>query len=183
MLILANFFDIILNNYCMKHIIISWKSKVIIKQIIYIQKQIRDIIPYKRKLYDQLLEMWRKEESIMIKSFITKKKKLAFILSNNEANQNFSLISNSKRLSYIREKIKEDVKFYCLRMHNYRASLKMMNTGLITSSWYSTAMVKWRKTRPESPDIIEMFTTEVFKELIRQSMKDRQSLRLSNNRD
>ncbi|OMJ83801.1 hypothetical protein SteCoe_15210 [Stentor coeruleus] len=183
MIIITSFFDIILNNYCMNHIIISWKSKVIIKQIIFIQKKIREIIPYKRKLYDQLLEMWRNEEGIMIKSFISKKKKLSFILNNDQTQQNFSLISNSKRLSYIREKIKDAVKFYCLRMHNYRASLKMMSTGLITSSWYSTAMVTWRKPRPESPDLIELFTTEVFKDLIRQAMKDRQSLRLSNNRD
>ncbi|OMJ85275.1 hypothetical protein SteCoe_13435 [Stentor coeruleus] len=176
--ILTSMLDIILNNYCNAYIFDAWKSR-----IIFIQKNIRKAIPFKIKIYEQLLEIWRKEESAMIKSNIVMNVSLG--KKNNDFNltQHFSLISNSKRLFYIRMKIKEIVKFYSLRMQNYKSSMKMMNTGLITSNWYLAAMVKWKKSKPEKPNLIEAFSSEVMRELINQAMKDRQSMRLSINRD
>lgn len=100
-----------------------------------------------------------------------------------ELTQHFSLISNTKRIFYIRMKIKEVIKFYSLRMQNYKSSLKMMSSGLITSNWYLAAMVKRKLSKPEKPNLLEVFTNDIMRELITQAMKDRQSMRLSINRD
>lgn len=124
-------------------------------------------------MYDRLLEMWRDEENHMVNSTFTRKKTIRDSIMEVDALQHFSFLSKDKRLSYIKSKIKDIVKNYSLKIKNYKASLKMMNNDLINLSWYSSTLVKWKKLKPERPNIIELFTKSVFKELINQALSEK----------
>lgn len=143
----------------------------------------RDAIKYKIKLYDKLLEIWREHESTMINTNISRSNTIRDSVKQVEIFQHFSLISNSKRLSYIRDKIKEIVKIYSLQMRNYNDSMKMMNTEIINSTWYGSTMVKWKRKKPEKPNILEQFNEDVLKDMINKAMKDRRNMRVAHFRD
>ncbi|OMJ93317.1 hypothetical protein SteCoe_3669 [Stentor coeruleus] len=168
--ILSKFLDITLNSFCLKYIVLLWKSK-----LIFIQKAIREALPYKKIMYNRLLEMWRDEENHMVNSSFTRKKTIRDSIMEVDALQHFSFLSRDKRLSYIKKKIEDIIKNYSLKIKNYKASLKMMNNDLINISWYSSSLVKWRKLRPEKPNIIEFFTKGVLKELINQALNDKKN--------
>ncbi|OMJ76664.1 hypothetical protein SteCoe_23911 [Stentor coeruleus] len=169
---LSNFFDTFLNSYCMKLVLSTWKSK-----IIFIQNTMKNAIRYKAKLYEKLLEMWREMENTMINTNISRSNTIRDSVKQVEIFQHFSLISNSKRLSYIKDKIKEIVKVYSLQMRNYNDGMRMMNTEVINSTWYGSTMVNWKRKKPEKPSILEQFNEDVFKDLIKIAMKDRKNMR------
>ncbi|OMJ70184.1 hypothetical protein SteCoe_31893 [Stentor coeruleus] len=168
--ILSTFLDITLNRNCFKYIVLLWKSK-----IVFIQKNIKEALRNRKIMYRKLLEMWRDEEYHMANSSFSKKKTIRDSIMEIDALQNFSFLSKDKRLSYIKRRIKDIIKSYSLKIKNYKASLKMMSNDLINLSWYNSALVKWRKLKPEKPNIIELFTTNVFKELINQALDDKKN--------
>ena len=89
------------------------------------------------------------------------------------------MIPRTLKLQKIKEKIKETMRFYCVRMKNYNSSKMLFQQNFMNFSWYNTDMLKINQEKPNRPNILNEFTDDILQLLIKQSMKEQNKLRAS----
>lgn len=77
-----------------------------------------------------------------------------------------SNISVDVKIFLIKDKIKDLVRNYIIKMKNYQVVKKMNNDQ------DSSMILKYNPAKPLSPDILMEFTPKVFEKLIGQSLKE-----------
>ena len=135
-------------------------------------------IPIRQSLYDKILEQWNTAESSFFQDLIYYEPQNQLNKPNGQPKKvKISLVPNHIKLEMIREKIKETMKFYSLRMRNYKSNQAMLMSPLMRLSWYNQNTQNIRTEKPLPPDLLSEFRLEVLHDLITKAMKQRPSTR------
>lgn len=175
---LIHHFNIILIQNSFTYIIKLLNSKVLSNQIIFIQRAMKLAIPIRLSLYDKILDQWNTAENLFFQDIIYFELQKEPNKPNGEQKKvKVSLVPSRIKLEMIREKIREIVKFYSLRMRNYKASQSMLMNPLMRLSWYNQNTLNLHTEKPLPLDLLSEFKLEVLHDLITKAMKQRPSAR------
>lgn len=141
-------------------------------RILKIQRWIRAQLKIKAFLYEDLLKMWAKKEFEIFKNIANK--------PDNHYSQFFriSIIPESKKLQYIKNKIKEIMKNYILMKNEYLVNIEKFEYSLRCAIFQTENSIDFRPVKPKKPNIRKMFfKTEILRELIHLAMTERSQIR------
>lgn len=174
---MLNFFETQTRSWILKQLIYKSTSTVSNNQIIYIQKKMKILVQKRLNLYEKILELWNISEKNMYSQIILHNTSGETITMNKL--KKISMIPRTLKLQKIKEKIKETMRFYCVRMKNYNSSKMLFQQNFMNFSWYNTDMLKINQEKPNRPNIMNEFTDDILQLLIKQSMKEQNKLRTS----
>lgn len=170
---LVQFADIFLNKYVSRRLIEVFNSRVIDRQIIFIQKNLKIAVKHRVSLIQKLVEMWNEQEEQMFNNLISrdskkkhKKAKVAF--------REISLIPLPYKIQKIVKKIKGIVAEYIVEMKKYKSGLQLKK-HISKMKWLKDSHHSFNKPIPKSPSILQGFTKEVLISMISKAMKKRRS--------
>jgi hypothetical protein len=136
-----------------------------------IQRNIKNFLYYRRKLYKEVIKKWNVCEIIVFgggKSYDNKKNRRRSILA-----ANTSTIPKDIKEKYIRKQIKEFLWNYKVQYRNYCIVKNLYDDGIHNFRRQESVVLEYNPIKPLPPKLIDLFTQEILISLIHQSVRDR----------